>query len=74
MALLPEDQRRARSRALQAHHAAWEAEQLAAGIDGPVPPGRGSPSDYNQHVTDFESDPDALDEFYAGVDRIVNPE
>lgn len=71
MPLLPEDQRRTQSRALQAHHATWEARQLAAGVDGPTPAGRKDPSDYNQHVPDLEADGDALDDFYAGVNDIL---
>lgn len=56
---------RTRGRALQAWYDEWAGRQIAAGVDGPVPPGRRDPSDYNQHVPDLESDGDAMDEFHS---------
>lgn len=69
--LLPEAERRRRSRALQELHAEWADEQIAAGVDGPVPPGRPDPSDYNQHVPDLEAPAAAQDEFWAAADGIL---
>jgi hypothetical protein len=62
-----EAERRARAHALMAAHDEWVAEQVAAGVDGPVPPGRRDPSDYNQHVPDLESDGAAEDRFARRV-------
>jgi hypothetical protein len=66
----PEEQR-ARSRALQAVHADWADRQIAAGVDGPTPPDRKEPSDYNQHVPDLEASGEALDEFWARADEAL---
>jgi hypothetical protein len=69
--ILSEEERRRRGNALQQLHYDWATGQADAGVDGPVPPGRKDPSDYNQHVPDLEADGTALDEFFAGVDRII---
>lgn len=69
--VLPADERRRRSRAIQALHADWAAWQIAQGVDGPTPPDRKEPSDYNQHVPDLEADGQALDELFAGIRRIT---
>lgn len=69
--VLPVEERRRRSRALQALHADWAARQIAAGVDGPTPPGRKTPSDYNQHVPDLQADGVALDELFDGVAAIT---
>lgn len=63
--LLPLAERVARSRAALARHDAFVDEQLAAGLDGPVPPGRKSPSDYNVHVPTMEADGAALDRLFG---------
>ena len=65
--LLTEAERRKRSRTIQGVHAQWAAEQVAKGIDGPVPPGRKDPSDYNQHVPDLESSGHDLDDYATRV-------
>ena len=67
----PEAVRQERSRALQAAHADWAARQIAAGVDGPTPPDRKEPSDYNQHVPDLEADGAALDEFWDQAAAII---
>lgn len=66
----PEVQR-ARQRALYEWHLEWAAEQVAAGVDGPVPAGRTDPSDYNQHVPDLESDGPAMDRFHTRAREIM---
>lgn len=65
--IFSESERRARAAAIQAAHDGWAAEQIAAGVDGPVPPGRRDPSDYNQHVPDLESSGAAEDDFARRV-------
>lgn len=69
--LLSDDEARAQSRAIQAVHAEWVAGQIAAGVDGPTPTGRPSPSDYNQHVPDLEAPGDAEDAFWSAVDAVT---
>lgn len=59
---------RARSIAIAAAHEEWVAEQIAAGVDGPVPDDRPAGSDYNQHVPDLEATGEALDDL---ADRIA---
>ena len=43
----------------------WQREQIAAGVDGQVPPGRKRGSDYNLHVPLLESSGTALDDLDA---------
>jgi hypothetical protein len=69
--LLPDDERRAQSLAIQAAHAEWIARQLAAGVDGPTPADRPEPSDYNQHVPDLEAPPEAEDAYWAAVRKAL---
>lgn len=61
----------ARQRALYDWHQEWSGEQIAAGVDGPVPAGRKDPSDYNQHVPDLEAAPAALDRFHNRAHQIM---
>lgn len=70
--VVSDEVRAERSRALLALHQEWAAEQIAAGVDGPTPPGRKEPSDYNQHVPDLEASGAALDEFWSAADRILS--
>lgn len=69
--LLPEEERIRRSRAIQALSAEWTAEQIAAGVDGPVPDDRPDGSDYNQHVPALEADAEAEDEFWRRMGEIA---
>lgn len=69
--LLPEDERRRRSRAVQILNAEWTARQLAVGVDGPVPDDRPDGSDYNQHVPALEASAEAEDEFWASMAAIT---
>ena len=62
----PAEQRR-RSRAIQQIDHDWTLEQVAIGVDGPVPPGRPEISDYNLHVPQVEAGGAALDDFFARV-------
>lgn len=62
---------RARSSALNAAHTAWALGQVAAGVDGPVPPGSPDPSDYNQHVPDLEASGRAEDAFHTQARQIM---
>lgn len=57
-------ERVARQRELAAWHAEWSARQIAAGVDGPVPPDRKDPSDYNLHVPDLDASAAAQDQFH----------
>jgi hypothetical protein len=68
--LAPEEQRR-RGRALYDAFYDWSGQQIAAGIDGSVPPGRKQGSDYNQHVPEMEASGEAMDEFAAEAGRIM---
>jgi len=54
----------------QAHHE-WTLQQVAAGVDGPVPAGRPNPSDWNQHVPDLEASGEALDAYFAKLREII---
>lgn len=65
------DEDRRRAREMEQLHFEWSGEQITAGVDGPVPPGRKSPSDYNQHVPDLEADGAALDEFHNRARQIM---
>lgn len=69
--LLSDEERARRSRAIAAAHADWAAEQIAAGVDGPVPDGRRDGSDYNQHVPDLEASGEALDDLAERVQDAV---
>lgn len=40
----------------------WQREQIAAGLDGSVPPGRKAVSDYNLHIPLMEASGEALDD------------
>lgn len=60
-----------RQRELAAWHEEWFAAQVAAGVDGPVPPGRKNPSDYNEHVPDMAASSAAEDEFHARAREIM---
>lgn len=62
---------RARSSALYDAHTAWALKQVAAGVDGPAPPGAPAGSDYNQHVPDLEASGAAQDEFHEQARRIM---
>lgn len=57
--------------AIRELHTQWVREQVAAGVDGPVPPGRKSPSDYNLHVPDLEADGAAMDAYHNQVREIL---
>lgn len=63
-----------RQRALARFSDEWTAEQLAASVDGPVPPGRKAGSDYNQHVPIMEAPVTAQDEFHARAREIMGIE
>jgi len=52
-------------------HEEWSAEQIAAGVDGPVPPGRPADSDYNLHVPDMAAPHPAEDEFHRRAREIM---
>jgi hypothetical protein len=69
--LLSEEEQIRRSRAIQAVHAQWAAEQIAKGVDGPVPPGRPDGSDYNQHFPDMEASPEDEDDFWRRVNEAL---
>lgn len=69
--ILPEAERRRRARAIRALDAEWTAAQVAAGVDGPTPDDRPSPSDYNQHVPQLEASGAALDEYFDRLDEIL---
>lgn len=60
-----------RQRALYALHTAWTLDQVAEGVDGPVPPGRPKGSDFNQHVPDMEATGAAEDVFDAQAREIM---
>lgn len=60
-----------RQNALFDMHQQWVAEQVADGVDGPVPPGRKAVSDYNQHVPDLEASGAAEDEFQRRAAEIL---
>jgi hypothetical protein len=62
---------RRRSWELYQAHTAWALKQVAAGVDGPAPPGSPDPSDYNQHVPDLEASGQAEDEFHEQARRIM---
>lgn len=66
-----DETRRIRSRAMLALHQEWAAKQIAAGVDGPVPPGRKDPSDYNEHFPDLEASGEAMDEFHDRARKIM---
>lgn len=59
------------SRQISDLHAAWTRQQVARGVDGPVPAGRPTPSDYNLHVPDLESDGAAMDELHDQIRAIM---
>jgi hypothetical protein len=61
----------ARQRKLAALADKWTAEQIAAGVDGPVPDGRRSGSDYNQHVPAMDAPGAAQDEFHTAAAKIM---
>lgn len=65
----PETQRQ-RAGAMWDLHQEWSGQQIAAGVDGPVPPGRKDGSDYNQHVPDLEASGSALDAFHTRARQI----
>lgn len=65
-----EAERHRRSLAMQELHRQWTAQQLAAGVDGPVPDGSPAGSDYNQHVPALEASADAEDEFWRRMAAI----
>lgn len=66
-----EEEQTRRSRAIQQLDAEWTARQVAAGVDGPVPPERREVSDYNLHVPQMEADGAALDEYFERLDEIL---
>lgn len=68
--ILPPEEQRRRSLAIQALDAEWTRRRIAAGVDGPTPDDRPSVSDYNQHVPALESDAAAEDEFWRRMDAI----
>lgn len=51
---------------------AWQREQIAAGVDGPVPPGRKKVSDYNLHVPLMEASGEAMDDLQRRMDRALS--
>jgi len=57
--------------AIQQMHHDWAEEQIAAGVDGPVPPGRPDPSDWNQHVPDMEAPAAAQDQYFDRLREIL---
>jgi 2'-5' RNA ligase len=65
------DEQRTRARELERWHYDWTAEQVAAGVDGPVPPGSPVPSDANQHVPDLAASGAALDRFFSRANDIM---
>lgn len=67
----PPARQRARSIAIGKINHAWVIEQVAAGLDGPVPPGRPTPSDYNQHVPELEASGEALDALAALIEEAL---
>ena len=62
---------REQQRAIRELHTQWVREQVAAGVDGPVPPGRKDGSDYNLHVPDLEASGEAMDAYHNGVRAIM---
>lgn len=62
---------RTRSRVIAAVNHGWVEDMLALGLDGPVPPGRPRPSDWNQHVPEIEADGAAWDDFVAQVNEAL---
>lgn len=62
---------RARAIATYEAHTAWALQQIAAGVDGPVPPGQPEGSDYNQHYPDMEASGEAEDEYAARVQAAI---
>lgn len=67
----PETEAR-RARAIQDAHATWASEQVAQGVDGPVPPGRKPGSDWNQHVPTLEADGSAWDDYTRRVSHVLD--
>ena len=61
-----------RARRLSAWNQEWTQQQLRRGVDGPVPPGRKDPSDYNQHVPMMEASDVAQDLFFDRANVIMN--
>jgi hypothetical protein len=59
------------ARAITKLHTAWCREQVAEGVDGPVPPGRKAGSDYNQHVPDLEASGADMDAYHDRVREIL---
>ncbi len=62
------DEDRRRARELQEWHDEWSE---STGVDGPVPAGRTSPSDFNQHVPVLEAGGSAQDEFHTRAREIM---
>jgi hypothetical protein len=52
-------------------HEQWVLEQVAAGVDGPVPDDRPEGSDYNLHVPDIEASGSELDRFHERARQIM---
>lgn len=61
----PTAEQRRQLAALQQLHYAWSGQQVADGVDGPVPSGRPAKSDYNQHVPDLDAPAAAQDAFHT---------
>lgn len=57
--------------AIEKLHSAFVRQQVAKGLDGPVPPGRKTHSDYNLHVPEMESSGDDWDIFDFKVRRVL---
>lgn len=74
MRLLPVDERVRRAREMQALHSQWIAEQLTAGVDGPVPDDRTNreSSDYNLHATMMDAPAEAQDRFFRRLNEILS--
>jgi hypothetical protein len=71
--LYPEEERRRRSLAVGEAFDKWNREQIAAGLDGPVPAGRPDGSDYNQHVPLMEASAAAMDDLQHRLNRALRP-
>ena len=61
----------AKAQAMNEIHGEWVRAQVAAGVDGPVPPGRPEGSDYNQHYADMEAPPAAQDALHNQLRSVV---
>jgi hypothetical protein len=70
--ILPPDEQRRRAAAIMAIESEWTAQQIAAGVDGPVPEDRMEGSDYNQHVPLMEADGAAMDDLFRRIGQATS--